>query len=793
MIDKNDRINQLFEKLNTLMRKYDQYSKEIYALREEIYNLKISIENEKLVASLETKTEPIIEKQFESETEIAATVEPIFQTKQAKQPQDLIEKSLPKSAIKTDIEKFIGENVINKIGIAITIIGVAIGAKYSIENQLISPLTRIILGYLMGLGLLGFGIKLKKNYHNYSAVLVSGSIAILYFITFAAYSFYDLIPQVFAFALMVVFTAFTVVAAMSYNKQVIAQIGLVGAYAVPFMLSDGSGNVAILFSYIAIINIGILIIAFKKYWKSLYYSSFVLTWLIFTSWYFLNFQTTEHFVLSLTFAAIFFLIFYSIFLAYKLLQKEKFVSNDILLLLGNSFIFYSLGYAILSSNAIGNQLLGIFTLANAAIHFIVSAVIFRLKLADRNLFFLIAGLVLVFITIAIPVQLDGNWVTLLWVFEAALLFWIGRTKNVPVYEKLSFPLMFLAFFSLTQDYLTFYDNYNPNQPETKIIPLLNVNFLSSLLFIGSFVFINYLNNKKEYISSLTSKTGLHGIIKFSMPAILLIVLYYSFRLEISSFWNQKFLDSALTVTNQYDDTTDVMRNYDLNKFKIIWIINYSLLFGAILSFVNIKKLKNKQLGYINLIFNSIVLFAFLVQSLYVLSELRESYLNQTHADLFQRSSFHLGIRYISFAFVGFLLVSIDQYSKQDFLKPAIINLKISFDFLLYLSLVWIASSELIHWLEIINFSQSYKLGLSILWGVYALLLISLGIWKNKKHLRVGAIGLFSVTLIKLFFYDISHLDTIAKTIVFVSLGILLLIISFLYNKFKHLISEEHEN
>uniref|UniRef100_UPI00404A2692 DUF2339 domain-containing protein n=1 Tax=Flavobacterium sp. TaxID=239 RepID=UPI00404A2692 len=793
MTDKNDRINQLFEKLNTLMRKYDRYSKEIYELREEIHNLKTSIENEKLEASLETKKEPQPEEQFESETEIPATVEPIFQTKQAEQPQDLIDSSFPKSAIKTDIEKFIGENLINKIGIAITIIGVAIGAKYSIENQLISPLTRIILGYLMGLGLLGFGIKLKKNYHNYSAVLVSGSIAILYFITFAAHSFYDLIPQVFAFALMVVFTAFTVVAAISYNKQVIALIGLVGAYAVPFMLSDGSGNVAILFSYIAIINIGILIIAFKKYWKSLYYSSFVLTWLIFTSWYFLNFQTTEHFGLSLTFAAIFFLIFYSIFLAYKLLQKEKFASNDILLLLGNSFIFYSLGYAILSSNTMGNQLLGIFTLANAAIHFIVSVVIFRLKLADRNLFFLIAGLVLVFITIAIPVQLDGNWVTLLWVFEAALLFWIGRTKNVPVYEKLSFPLMFLAFFSLTQDYLTFYDNYNPNQPETKIIPLFNVNFLSSLMFIGSFVFINYLNNKKEYISSLTSKIGLHGIIKFSMPAILLIVLYYSFRLEISSFWNQKFLDSALAVTNQNDDLTNVMRNYDLNKFKIIWIINYSLLFGAILSFVNSIKLKNRQLGYINLIFNSIVLFAFLVQSLYVLSELRESYLNQTHADLFQRNSFHLGIRYISFAFVGFLLVSIYQYSKQDFLKPTIINLKISFDFLLYFSLIWIASSELIHWLEIINFSQSYKLGLSILWGVYALLLISLGIWKNKKHLRVGAIGLFSVTLIKLFFYDISHLDTIAKTIVFVSLGILLLIISFLYNKFKHLIYEEHEN
>src|SRR5690606_33585531 len=159
---------------------------------------------------------------------------------------------------KSDIEKFIGENLINKIGIAITVIGVAIGAKYSIENDLISPLTRIILGYLAGLGLLGFGIKLKEKYESYSAVLVSGAMAILYFITFAAYSFYGLFPQGLAFGLMLLFTTFGVVAALNYDKQIIAHIGLVGAYAVPFLLSNDSGKATVLFGYMAIINIGIM-------------------------------------------------------------------------------------------------------------------------------------------------------------------------------------------------------------------------------------------------------------------------------------------------------------------------------------------------------------------------------------------------------------------------------------------------------------------------------------------------------------------------------------------------------
>ena len=102
-------------------------------------------------------------------------------------------------------------------------------------------------------------------------------------------------------------------------------------------------------------------------------------------------------------------------------------------------------------------------------------------------------------------------------------------------------------------------------------------------------------------------------------------------------------------------------------------------------------------------------------------------------------------------------------------------------------MLWTISSELINWFDIFGYNESYKLGLSILWGIFSLVLIVLGIYQHKKYLRIGAIILFGITLAKLFFYDIAELGTISKTIVFVSLGILLLIISFLYNKFKDVI------
>ena len=136
----------------------------------------------------------------------------------------------------------------------------------------------------MGLGLLGVGVRLKSKYENYSAVLVSGAMSIMYFISFMAYSYYGLIGKFDAFGIMVFITILTVLTATKYNREIIALIGLVGAYAVPFFLSDGSGDVRTMFAYMSIINIGILVISFKRYWKLLYYSAFIVAWLIYLVW-----------------------------------------------------------------------------------------------------------------------------------------------------------------------------------------------------------------------------------------------------------------------------------------------------------------------------------------------------------------------------------------------------------------------------------------------------------------------------------------------------------------------------
>ncbi|MDP2889652.1 MAG: DUF2339 domain-containing protein [Bacteroidota bacterium] len=263
MAENQDKINQLLEQLDSVFQRQELFSEEIAELRKKILNLKS--EDAKATAS------PIQEKEITRimqqrspqpiHVEDNGNITSVQDTDNVVASPAYSRTKLKQQKKASNLEKFIGENLINKIGIVVTVIGVAIGAKYSIDHQLISPLTRILLGYLMGFGLLATGLRLKYKYENYSAVLVSGAMSIMYFITYFAFSFYDLIPQVPSFLLMVIFTVATVSAALKYNKQVIAHIGLVGAYAVPFLLSKDSGNAAILFSYVSIINIGILIIS----------------------------------------------------------------------------------------------------------------------------------------------------------------------------------------------------------------------------------------------------------------------------------------------------------------------------------------------------------------------------------------------------------------------------------------------------------------------------------------------------------------------------------------------------
>lgn len=771
------KINELEQRIGNLLYRQSVFYKEIKQLENELAELKRQ-SNFSSVSAVNTVKTPV-----EKPTERPAE-KPVITAPSTPKPQfSLLTINKPKQP--SDLEKIIGESWINKIGILIVIIGVAIGAKYSIENELISPLTRIILGYLVGVGLLGFGIKLKPKFEGYSAVLVSGSISIFYFITYFAYSFYNLIPQILAFVMMLIFTVFTVFAAIKYNRVVIAHIGLIGAYAVPFLLSSGSGRVDILFSYMLIINLGILFISIKRDWKTLHYSAFFFTWLIYGSWFadksfYSSLQGYE--ALGIGFATAFFLIFYGVSLFNNIISKEKVDKINIILILLNSFIYFGFGYGIFNSNTKLDTYLGLFTLFNAVIHFVVLFFIKSKKLADSTLFYSTLGMVFTFITIAIPIQLDGSWVTLLWIAQGTILFWIGKTKNIPIYEKISLPILGLSFLSLLEDW-SFYRYANNGD----IQAFWNINFLTGILAILGYGFVVYLSRKHAETEENQKFSPFNAIKSFYLPALLVLTAYLTFRNEIAYYFNYWLENSSLKGKEISEIDEYSLYNYDINVFKNIYLIAYSLVFFGGLALLNFHKFKNKVLGISAIVIGLLTLLSAQTFGLEELGELRYAYINRGSNEYFDVNFNYILVRYLLWGSVAFALWAIFKNAKS-----IIENTKfhIFLEMVIHISILNFLSNELVTWMDIAGYQDIFKLGLSILWSVYSLLLVSLGIYKKKKYLRISALVLFGVTLAKLFLYDISNLSTISKTVVLIVLGLLLLIISFLYNKFKDKISDE---
>lgn len=594
---------------------------------------------------------------------------------------------------KEDWERFIGGNLFNKIGIAIILIGVFIGVKYSIDHDLISPTMRIILGYLTGAALFGVGYYLKPKYEKFSAVLVSGAMAIFYFLTYVAYDFYQMFPTGVAFALMFFVTVATIWFALSYNQQIIALIGMVGGYAVPFLLSNGGGHVWVLLSYVAFINVGILIISFYKQWRWLYHSAFVFTWVLYLTLHVFKYKDNQG--LYFSFLLVYYLIFHFAFIVRKLWAKDTFTIGDILILLSNTLLFYSLGLSFTFENVFAQtrDYLTVFTLANALFHFLVYYYT-RSWGASKELKYLSLILAISFGTLTIPIYFEGVWITLFWAMEAGGLFWVGRTKKIRMYEVISYIVLLLATFSLWTNWIEMQEHV-ASIPE-KVTAFLNTTFLNSLLYVGIVAGISYINSRYREKASETFDYGIN--------ILLFIMLYATFYIEIYNYW-------AIRI-NQYVVEADTgMKAYDsLQYFKQMWLIVYTVAYFALFTWIDTRYIRKEKILFNNLVFNLVIGMIMLTQGLYLLSELRGLYLSYTP------NIMYVIIRYI--ALLAFALLLWQTYKLFDAEAINFKNNKVR-DLVLYGVVLWVVSSEWLHWTELLGATIGSEHLMGVLWCVHA--------------------------------------------------------------------------
>lgn len=678
---------------------------------------------------------------------------PVQQTPKVKKP-GFFEKN-------PDLEKFIGENLANKIGIGILVLGIGFFVKYAIDQHWINEIGRVFIGIACGGLLLGVAHKLRKTFIAFSSVLVGGGIAVLYLTIAIAFHEYQLFTQTAAFILMVIITAFAVILSLGYNRIELAILSILGGFASPFMVSTGEGNYVVLFTYILILDVGMLVLAYYKKWNLVNIISYAFTVLLFGIWLGGTFEGENLSMVwgAFIFATLFYLVFFAMNIINNLKERATFKAIEITLLLSNTFFYYAAGMAILS-NGHGDPYKGLFTAGLGVFNFIFAYTLHKSARVDKNLVFLLIGLVLTFISLAAPIQLEGNYITLFWSAEAVLLLWLSQKSGIRLMKLASVVITLLMVISLLMDWGQLYHGLNT---ETSLRVIFNKAYITGLFAIASLAGSFYLLRKErkenpEYIK----------LYKVALTVVGIIILYTSQFLEL-----------------QYQLFA---YGFDYAAQNII-TGSYNMLFMAGLLWISGKLTLPKDLKNAVAFLGVIAMLSYLLfyHSQIVIS--RNDYLNRLTTST--GFIFH-------YVLLGILLViTALSLGKIQTLKEFNQKTHNLYSWFYVFFFVFMASAELDHIVVISAFApdntmehiltQNHKIGYPILWGVTSFILIALGLKKKIKHLRIISLTLFLITLLKLFLVDIKGISEGGKIAAFISLGILLLVVSFMYQRLKKLL------
>jgi uncharacterized membrane protein len=662
-----------------------------------------------------------------------------------------------------DLEKFIGENLANKIGIGILVIGIGFFVKYAIDHSWIAPIGRVMVGILCGGGLLVIGHRMRNSFRPFSSVLVGGGIAILYTTITIAFQLFHLLDAPVAFGIMVVITAFTIALSLGYNRIELAVLAILGGFGSPFMVSTGEGNYIALFTYVLILNVGMLVLAYYKKWNLINITSYCFSVILFGSWLAAKFDGNNITMVNwaMFFSTALYFVFFGMNIINNIKERRPFNALEFTMLLSNTFFYYTAGMYALSFET-GKLFQGLFTILLAVFNFGFAFALYKQEKIDRNLVYLLIGLTLTFVSLAAPVQLEGNYITIFWAAEAVLLLWLSQKSGIMLMKFASIAVNGLMMISLLMDWTNLYFGYDDSVRTV----MLNKAYITGILAVISLVLTSRLLKKETSLSE--SQLWLYK----NVMAVALVLLTYFVHLFELQYQLRAFEVSATAV----QITTGVY-----NMLTILLII----LIEPRLSIPEEIRPVFAVWGFVSILIYLIFYHSAIVEARY-----------EMIAGAMSGTGF-----FMHYALIG-LLMPIMAMSIKTFRKLSAFNQNSGnlYAWIFVAFIVFLASHELDHIVLLINqptpdsyyhvVSQIHKIGWPILWGLGAFAIIFIGLKQKIRHLRIISLVLFLITLLKLFLVDIKGISEGGKIAAFISLGILLLIISFMYQRLKKILLDD---
>ena len=664
-----------------------------------------------------------------------------------------------------------------RIGVITLLFGIGFFLKYSIDKGLLNPSARVGLTVITGLAMLVGGTRLLgRRYHALGQGLMGGGLAALYFAVFAAHQMFELIGEVPAFALMVLVTVLAGGIAVAFDSMLVAVLGIIGGYATPFMLESTPTSLTPLFTYLIVLGCGVLGLCFRKNWPLVNLLAFVGTWgLVIPAIQRPELYTPDQFWAVFPFLIGYFLLFSTATFLFKIVRGVKSDLFDLIALILNAAVFFTVGSGMIDrayGEAYGRQPVALLAIAMAAFYAAHVWIVLQRRLIDRELIVSFLGLASFFVTITMPLLLSQQWVTASWAIQAVIMLWMAQrlgSRFLRLAASVVLGLVLCRFFVL--------DLGRTFRPGSVVDDLP----------LGEF-----------------AVTLLGRLISFGIPIASLGIAAWFFRRA-----------AAAEATGAAERELPIAPGNDIGAVPFPSLVEVAVAGIVAMAVVYFHLEVDRTIGYIHMPLRLPMLtILWIGAAMFLFSRIRV-WGEQIGAPLFvaavaavilklclwdlrswglQPDFVYAGawsghealMRLVDFGAVTGFLVAITALATTR--KPLATLQQAS---------AVAAVATLLSWstLEVNSYLATFAPGLraggvSITWALFALAFLITGIRYRLTALRYCGLALFGIVAVKVFTSDLDSLDSFYRIVAFLILGVLLLLGSFLYLRFRETFAVE---
>ncbi|HJW27188.1 MAG TPA: DUF2339 domain-containing protein [Rhodocyclaceae bacterium] len=334
----------------------------------------------------------------------------------------------PAPAALTWWQRLLAGNLLAKVGVVLLFFGVASALRLAADYGYLPVSLRLLVGAVGGVAMIAFGwAKARQGGHEAFGIAVQGGgFAILYLIVYFMLARYALLGPTPAFLFFALIGVGCVLLAAAQDGEILAVLGLAGAFFAP-VLADRIGDDPLpLFGYFTLLNAFIVGVSWFKAWRVLDVAGFVLTIGVGMAWA-VDHYRAEHYPATQGFLVFFWLLYSATPVLMAWFRAPGRAGwNDAVLVFGTPLV----GFALQSRLAADRYELAWAAFAAALYYGALWLFLFlrgpaELRLLERCQL----GLAIAFGTLAVPLGFGVHVTTAFWALEGVAVLWFGAVQG----------------------------------------------------------------------------------------------------------------------------------------------------------------------------------------------------------------------------------------------------------------------------------------------------------------------------------------------------------------------------